>query len=128
MNRIFKYTSIFFSWLAGFALVAHLIIPHDHHIADAFPEQDDNCNSKNNHSHNGIPVHCHAFNDLAAEKAGRIIIVDKHKNITSDYTCEEVTSITHFNEAITSTHTLSDPLFTCFFSESLHLRAPPAQA
>ncbi|MBK9391897.1 MAG: hypothetical protein IPN68_17525 [Bacteroidetes bacterium] len=68
MSRIFKYTSIIFSWVACIALVAHLIIPHDHHSADSFPEQDNKCPAENNHSHNGIPVHCHAFNDLCSGK------------------------------------------------------------
>ena len=48
-----------------------MIIPHDHHIADS-----DTCHdipfpvSNNGHTrHPGFPSHCHAFNDLASEKA-----------------------------------------------------------
>jgi hypothetical protein len=70
MRKIFKYISVFSLWLAGLIMSAHLIIPHDHHLADSFSNQDINCPASNNESrhHTGFPIHCHAFNVLASEK------------------------------------------------------------
>ena len=56
--------------LAGVSLCAHMIISHDHHITDTFSNQELNypaSDNKSDHS-SGLPVHCHAFNDLVAEK------------------------------------------------------------
>ena len=62
---------MFFLFLAVAILNAHIIIPHDHHQADSdlcqenkYPVSQD----KSNH-HPLFPAHCHAFNDLATEKA-----------------------------------------------------------
>jgi hypothetical protein len=71
MNKIIKNTPVFFLLLAGLAINAHMIIPHDHHMMESIASQDDTCpisNNKTDH-HTGFPVHCHAFNDLTAEKA-----------------------------------------------------------
>jgi len=48
-----------------------MIIPHDHHLAGAIPGRDETCpySKEETGNHKGFPVHCHAFNDLNAEKA-----------------------------------------------------------
>jgi hypothetical protein len=84
MSRIFRSVCIFFFLLAGVATVVHMIIPHDHHLADPVTGQQDKCpasNGKSSH-HTGFPVHCHAFNDLAAEKLSTFIYI---KNIHSGF-------------------------------------------
>lgn len=84
MRKIIKYTSVISLWLAGLAFIAHLLLPHDHHIADTFSNQDKNCpasNDKSNH-HPVFPVHCHVLNDLASEKTINYFI---SKYIQSDY-------------------------------------------
>ena len=70
MSRFLKYIFVFLLWLAGLTVCAHLIIPHDHHIADASVIEDGNCPASERESshHSGLPVHCHAFNDLVSEK------------------------------------------------------------
>ena len=71
MRRAFKYISSVAMWLAVAAIWAHMIIPHDHHILETFSDQEQNCPASNHQSsHNSeLPLHCHAFNDLASEKA-----------------------------------------------------------
>jgi hypothetical protein len=71
MTRIIKKIQFFFLFLAISVLNAHMIIPHDHHIADSGACHDNTFPvSKNGHKrHPGFPPHCHAFNDLASEKA-----------------------------------------------------------
>ncbi|MCX6320220.1 MAG: hypothetical protein NTX93_00220 [Bacteroidia bacterium] len=71
MHKIIKNIPAFFLLLAGLVITAHLIIPHDHHLADSFTTKEDSCpvsNGKSGHS-SGFPIHCHAFNDLTSEKA-----------------------------------------------------------
>jgi hypothetical protein len=71
MTRIIKKIQFFCLFLAISVLNAHMIIPHDHHITDSDVCQDNTFPvSKNGHTrHPGFPHHCHAFNDLASEKA-----------------------------------------------------------
>ncbi len=68
INRKIQHFSLL---LAVLIIIAHMVIPHDHHLAGTIPGQDETCPySKNNTgNHKGFPVHCHAFNDLNAEKA-----------------------------------------------------------
>ncbi|MDO9340476.1 MAG: hypothetical protein Q7T72_08120 [Bacteroidales bacterium] len=71
MRKIIKNISVFFLWLACLVIIAHVIVPHDHHLADSFTTKEDSCpvsNGKTGHS-SGFPIHCHAFNDLTSEKA-----------------------------------------------------------
>jgi hypothetical protein len=69
--RIIRYIRIFFLLIAVAILNAHIIIPHDHHQADSDLCQENKypvSQGKNNH-HPLFPAHCHAFNDMATEKA-----------------------------------------------------------
>ncbi|MCX6302176.1 MAG: hypothetical protein NTW82_08315 [Bacteroidia bacterium] len=70
MSKIINKIGVCFLWLAGLVLCAHLIIPHDHHISDASVIEDENCPASERESshHQGLPDHCHAFNDLVSEK------------------------------------------------------------
>jgi hypothetical protein len=55
--------------LAALAMVAHMVIPHDHHLAGQVNGLKDSCHLSHEKSHHPFfPVHCNAFNDLAAEK------------------------------------------------------------
>jgi len=84
MSRIIKSIRVFFLLLAGLAIIAHMIILHDHHLSDPINGQKDSCpvsNGKSGH-HTGLPVHCHAFNDLAAKKLSSLIL---KKNIQAGF-------------------------------------------
>jgi len=82
MNKAIKNIHIFFLWLACLVITAHLIIPHDHHLADSFTSNDDSCpvsNGKTDHT-SGFPVHCHALNDLTSEKATTFYFTNNIQN------------------------------------------------
>lgn len=68
---VIRYIRVFFLFLAVAMLNAHMIIPHDHHQADSDLCQENKYPvSKDGKTHHPVfPVHCHAFNDLASEKA-----------------------------------------------------------
>ncbi|HEX7494819.1 MAG TPA: hypothetical protein VF346_11410 [Bacteroidales bacterium] len=69
--RIIRYMRTFFLFLAVALLNAHMIIPHDHHLTDSdFCQGKKYPVSKDRTTHHpSFPAHCHAFNDLASEKA-----------------------------------------------------------
>jgi len=68
---IIKYMRALFLFLAVIILNAHMIIPHDHHQADSnlCQENTSPVSKSSGTHHSGFPPHCHAFNDLASEKA-----------------------------------------------------------
>ncbi len=76
MSKIIKYVPVLFVWLAGLILIVHQVIPHDHHIASAYTDQDNKCpvTDQNSGDKTGLPVHCHAFNDLFQEKSRSFLI------------------------------------------------------
>jgi hypothetical protein len=128
MSKISKYIPVFFLWLAWLVITAHLIIPHDHHLSDTFACQEDSSHgisSKTGH-HPAFPVHCHAFNDLASEKATAYSII---KNIQlADCSIRSFPDLYVFESQI--------PIITIFdicksfpdlyLLESSLLRAPPS--
>jgi hypothetical protein len=84
MRKSLKLLSYGSLWLAVAAIWAHMIIPHDHHIIDNLADQEQNCPASNHENGNKpeYPVHCHAFNDLASEKAKSFHI---SQNITDGF-------------------------------------------
>lgn len=130
MSKILKYVSVFFFWLAGLTMSAHMLIPHDHHLADPYSNQDKNCTAPNNKSDHksGFPLHCHAFNDLASEK---IRLYHFSHNFQFNFTVFGV--LTDSNKPILqrSCKCIIDfqkPIFVSYAPESPQLRAPPALA
>lgn len=71
MTRIVKKIHIYSLLLSVFLLNAHMTIPHDHHQADSDICQEETSagRGKANSHHPVFPHHCHAFNDMTAEKA-----------------------------------------------------------
>jgi hypothetical protein len=71
IDGIIRYMRAFFLFLAVAILYAHMIIPHDHHPSDSGLCQENKYPvSKDGRTHHpAFPFHCHAFYDLASEKA-----------------------------------------------------------
>jgi hypothetical protein len=53
-----------------------MIIPHDHHLSGPVNGLKNSCHLSHERSHHRpfFPAHCHAFNDLAAEKFSPVIL------------------------------------------------------
>ena len=129
MGKVFKYTSVFMLCLAVFIFCAHMIIPHDHHSAAAFSDLDGNCPLSHETwgHHSRLPEHCHAFNDLIAEKHNLLVLRDGfHHNIIT---------LTGQNNELSSE--VQSPSVLFIYQESLpdsnkpgssRFRAPPALA
>lgn len=125
-RKIFKYLSVFSLWIAGLTLSAHLLLPHDHHIADTSSNQDKNCPASNNKS--GFPVHCHAFNDLASEKSRPIQISQNIQFYFIAFSSLSDASDFELQIPCVSVIDLRKPVFGSFTLELSLLRAPPALA
>lgn len=130
MSKIFKYVPVFFFWLAGLTLSAHILIPHDHHLADPYSLQDRNCPVQDiNSDHKSrFPVHCHAFNDLATEK---LRLYHISQNFQFNFILLGV--LTESNKPVLprSCVTIIDfqkPVFVTYTLVSTLLRAPPTVA
>jgi|WetSurMetagenome_2_1015567.scaffolds.fasta_scaffold00043_47 hypothetical protein len=130
MSRICKKIPLFMLCLASMALIAHMVIPHDHHLSGSFSTEEDRCPESNNKTshHPGIPVHCHAFNDLASEKAKTFQILHDFENeyIALHATPDDL--IPHHKVSEVRFTDLPILLFTSPYCRLFLLRAPPLQA
>jgi len=68
LGKFLKKAAVFFLWLAVTIIMAHAVIPHDHHSEITLTDTSCNAHESGAHQHNPLPVHCHAFNDLVCEK------------------------------------------------------------
>ncbi|MCX6255300.1 MAG: hypothetical protein NTV31_12585 [Bacteroidia bacterium] len=128
MRKIIKNIPGFFLLFAGLAINAHMIIPHDHHIMESVASQDDTCpvsNNKTDH-HTGFPVHCHAFNDLTAEKA--ITYVQIKEIQCKDYVRSSFFDLDAFIYQFSGRRNfdIGKPPFNSDIPELSPLRAPPS--
>ena len=115
-------------WIAGLGLLAHSVIPHDHHSFNAFAAVEDTCPATHEQPshHDGCPIHCHVLNDLTTEKVATFVFTPVvHQLVaviatdTDDYSfCLDVQPVQVFGYP----NLYRDP----FFVDASPLRAPPA--
>jgi hypothetical protein len=128
VNKFLKSIRLFFLLLAGLAITAHLVIPHDHHMISTVSGQHESCPASGNKTghHQSFPVHCHAFNDLAADKLASVFSV---KSIPSGFISViwsddlNISDIPETNEPVTDT---GRSLPFAYISRYYSLRAPPS--
>jgi hypothetical protein len=130
MSRIGKKIPLYMLWLASMALIAHMVIPHDHHICESFSSEEERCPESNNRTghHHGFPIHCHAFNDLASEKAKTFHILRDFEN---EYIALQTTPDDLIPQPRVTDVVFNDQLpllFTSPYCRLFLLRAPPLQA
>jgi hypothetical protein len=67
--------SVYFMLLAWVVITAHQVIPHDHHSGNEAFGNDQKCplSGESSSHHKGLPLHCHAFNDLSSEKIAKLV-------------------------------------------------------
>jgi hypothetical protein len=127
MRKTFKSISVFFLWLAWLFILAHQVIPHDHHMAESVSYRGDSCplsNNKPDHHHE-FPVHCHALNDLTSEKVNAIIL--KNQIPDNELSFTEYTDIFEFEYKTTPVNVFEKVKFfpDHHILELSLLRAPP---
>jgi hypothetical protein len=130
MRKFLRDISKFSLWLAGIALVAHLAIPHDHHISDSFSDQNNNCPAERPGAehHNGFPIHCHAFNDLAAEKVVKYNSGVNNQYFFTDFICDSDIHLNKVCAGIKISRDYTEPVPNYILTDFFRLRAPPELA
>jgi len=102
------------------------VIPHDHHSNDLYGDKEVNCpvsNEKPVHN-NGLPVHCHAFNDLTTEETVKVVpFIMIYSTCLIASSKPDVPYSLDFLITITEHHTIST---SRPFLEVNSFRAPPA--
>jgi hypothetical protein len=115
-------------WIAGLTVGAHLIIPHDHHSDESFIEQDVNCPASGHESghRSGLPLHCHAFNDVTSERLKPIQISENIRfSLVIFSILTDKSSIVLSSSHISSVE-LSKPFIDSGILKFSAFRAPPA--
>ena len=127
MSKVIKYIPVLFLLIAWLVMFAHQIIPHDHHLSESFTNKDDSCPlSKNKSNHHPIfPVHCHAFNDLTAEKAITFVLSDNVRNNNLFFSGIADVFASDMQRPMIHSLYFSKPLTDSDFPELSLLRAPP---
>jgi len=127
--KVFKNIAIFSLWLAGLVIMAHLLIPHDHHSDCSVFNKDNECHAGNTTHPDKSPVfplHCHALNDLTFEKTSPVFFV------SNDIPAFDLFIVSLFDSVI-PVSTLSgikimdfhEPLIETDFLRLSPFRAPP---
>jgi hypothetical protein len=78
VSKVLKNIAIFSIWLAGLVIIAHLMIPHDHHSDCSVFSKENPCHADNAKipvKTPVFPIHCHALNDLTFDKTQITIVL-----------------------------------------------------
>ena len=97
MGKALKNIAVFSLWLAGLVIIAHLMVPHDHHSDCSVFNEENECHASNTAlpaSAPAFPLHCHALNDMTFEKAAITIVVYK------DFTACDLFTFSLFDSVI----------------------------
>jgi len=130
VGKAFKNLTVFSLWLAGLVIIAHLLIPHDHHSGSGIFDKEDTCHSDNaGHKHKSpvFPLHCHALNDLTFEKTSTVFVADNNIPSCNLFIQSVIDSkITPFYSSCFKIRDYQIPLIDIDFIRLSHLRAPPS--
>ena len=126
--RIVRNFGVLLLLLAALALVGHMIIPHDHHLVESDALQEGTCPVPNNTTnHNtGLPFHCHAFNDLASEKAISYVIIRNTQSRDFVKSCVFDLAVTDLQLSCSRFFEVLKLPVNSFILEYSSLRAPPS--
>jgi hypothetical protein len=125
MNKLFKNIAGFFILMAWLIITAHLIIPHDHHSTDLCGKMEDKCplNDGKTRPDHGFPMHCHAFNDLVAEKFVKPVLT---RNIQyHDFSIPDFSDIVKDQVSLTTISACQKKISNIDYFGLSSLRAPP---
>jgi hypothetical protein len=129
LGKFFRKVAVLLLWLAMIIIMAHAVVPHDHHAEFSCSIPDKSCNSHENgaENHAPLPLHCHAFNDLVCEKFTFFFF--KLHNISYSYlpvTAHIVSLVIAPTGRLVIFHDRKFPLAGSELSASDPFRAPPS--
>jgi hypothetical protein len=130
VSKVFKNIAIFSIWMAGLVIVAHLLIPHDHHSDSSVFSKDNECRADNTKLPVKAPIfpfHCHALNDLTFEKTTPSFVIYNNFPVCDLFTIDFLDSV--IPKTVSSRIRIKDfqtPVIETDFLRLSHFRAPPA--
>ena len=132
MSKVFKNIAVFSLWFAGLVIIAHQMVPHDHHSDASVFNMGNACHANQPEQpakSPAFPLHCHALNDLTFEKTSTTFVVNQ--NVSPG----DIFILSFFDSNIYDFALLSvnigdfqKPFIDIDFLRLSSLRAPPALA
>ena len=127
MRKLVEFLMVFFLWMAGLTLSAHMLLPHDHHISDSYAREESCPLSDENSRHKpAFPAHCQAFNDLTSEKPRPVYFSQDSENDLVTFCSLPRTNTFVLQSCTERIVFLQIPVFDSHTYESALLRGPPA--
>lgn len=128
VRKIIKNIPVFSLWIAALAFCTHLIIPHDHHLVESVNNQEESCPATNGETghRTGFPIHCHAFNDMASEKATTFVLKEHIQSIDLSFNCFTDFYVFDLQKSLLTVSDFREPFPDPFLLELYQLRAPPS--
>jgi len=129
VSKTLKNIAVFSLWLAGLVIIAHSLIPHDHHSEYSILDNKEACHSGKSElplKPSSFPIHCHALNDLTFKNTSTTILV------FNDIPTCDLFILSFFDTAIPNVATdfnkkdFPIPLIKTDFLRLSPFRAPPA--
>jgi hypothetical protein len=126
--KIIKQIQSFFLLLAAISFAVHMIIPHDHHLPGMTGGLKSSCHQSHDRSHHRplFPAHCHAFNDLAAEKHTPLIIKQDTQNSFASIIWYPDYVIPYLQLTFLLFENTGKPFLDIYIPDFSPFRAPPA--
>ena len=130
MSKVLRNIAVFSLWLAGLVIIAHLMIPHDHHSDCSVFNKENQCHADNTKiplKAPVFPIHCHALNDLTFDKASVTLVVYNDFPTCDLFThCFVDTNIPKSALSFISIKDSQNPLLETDFLRLSPFRAPPS--
>lgn len=131
VSKVIKKIAVFSFWLAGLVIIAHLMIPHDHHSDCSVFNEENECHASNIKlpaSAPAFPIHCHALNDLTFEKTSPVFVVHNDLPTCDLFTFSFFDSV--FTKSLLSGVKIKDsqnPIIETDFLRLSPFRGPPSR-
>ena len=124
---IIKSIRAFILLYAGLAMVIHMIIPHDHHLTGPVNDLKESCamsHEKTDHRP-FFPEHCHAFNDMAADRLATVIVRLETQTSYAPVIWHMDSALPCLNLSITILENTGKPFPDIYIPDFSPFRAPP---
>jgi hypothetical protein len=124
---VIKLIRTFILLFAGLAIVMHMIIPHDHHLTVPVNGLKESCAMS--HEKTGhrpfFPEHCHAFNDMAADRLAPVIVRLETQTSYASVIWKPDSSLPGLNVSFTIIENTGKPFPDIYIPDFSPFRAPP---
>lgn len=124
---VIKSIRALFLLYAGLAMLVHMIIPHDHHLTGPVDGLKESCSMAHEKpGHNPFfPAHCHAFNDMAADRLSPVIVRFETQISYASVIWHPYSTLPGLNLSIAIIENTGKPFRDIYIPDFSPFRAPP---